>query len=251
MTEMRPKFSVLMPAYNEARHLAANIQETVKVMKTLGESFEILVVDDHSRDQTGKIVQEVAQELPEVRPVLLPLNQGKGFALRAGFERSWGELIFFLDADLDLHPRQFKLLYQIMRDSGADVVIGSKRHPQTISNYPWKRRIVSAVYFFLVKVLFGLPVKDTQTGLKLFRREVLERTFHQVLVKKYAFDLELLVLVHHTGYRIAEAPVVVDYKTKFGHIGLKDIFNIWWDTMAVWYRLYVRQYYDLRSPRKP
>jgi glycosyltransferase involved in cell wall biosynthesis len=240
-----PKYSVLMPAYNEARHLAANVRETVKVMETLGESFEILVIDDHSRDDTAQVIGQVAQELPIVRPVLLPVNQGKGFALRAGFERCRGERIFFLDADLDLHPRQFGLLIQIMHESGADVVIGSKRHPQTVSNYPWKRRAVSAVYFFLVKLLFGLPIKDTQTGLKLFRREVLERTFHQVLVKKYAFDLELLVLIHHAGYRIAEAPVVVDYKTKFGHIGPRDIFNIWWDTMAVWYRMYIKHQYKL------
>lgn len=243
------KFSVLMPAFNEARHLAVNIHETVKVMETLGESFEVVVVDDHSRDTTAEVIRGVARELPSVMPVLLPVNQGKGFALREGFNRCRGELVFFLDADLDLHPRQFNLLYRILQDAGADVVIGSKRHPQTVSNYPWKRRVVSAVYFFLVKLLFGLPIKDTQTGIKLFRREVLERTFHQVLVKKYAFDLELLVLVHHAGYRIAEAPVVVDYKTKFGHIGIAAIFNIWWDTMAVWYRLYLRRQYDVRSKR--
>lgn len=243
----RPKYTVLMPAFNEARHLAANIQETVKVMEVLGESYEILVIDDHSRDATAEVIQAAAAAQPNVRGVLLPLNQGKGFALRAGFERSRGERIFFLDADLDLHPRQFSVLIEIMRATRADVVIGSKRHPQTVSNYPWKRRVVSAVYFFLVKMLFGLPIKDTQTGIKLFRREVLEKTFHQVLVKKYAFDLELLVLVHHAGFSIAEAPVVVDYKTKFGHIGPKDIFNIWWDTMAVWYRLHLRRTYQLKD----
>lgn len=253
MTErtVPPRFSVLMPAYNEARHLAANVAETRRVMESLGETYEIVVIDDHSSDATAEVVLSLARELPEVRPVLLPANQGKGFALRAGFAQARGQLIFFLDADLDLHPRQFSLLYRILREQGVDVVIGSKRHPDTVSNYPWKRRVVSAVYFFLVKLLFGLPVKDTQTGIKLFRREVLERTFHQVLVKKYAFDLELLVLIHHAGHSIAEAPVVVDYKTKFGHIGVRDIFYVWWDTMAVWYRLYLRRQYDLRSARKP
>jgi glycosyltransferase involved in cell wall biosynthesis len=238
-----PRFSVLMPAFNEARHLAENLRETAKVMDSFGVPYEILVVDDHSRDETAKVLETVARDLPVVRPILLPVNQGKGHALRAGFEQTRGELIFFLDADLDLHPRQFHVLHRILQDSGADVVIGSKRHPDTVSNYPWKRRIVSAVYFWLVKLLFGLPIKDTQTGIKLFKRETLERTFHQVLVKKYAFDLELLVLIHRCGFKIAEAPVVVNYKTKFGHIGFSAIFNIWWDTMAVWYRLYIRHYY--------
>lgn len=247
----RPRFTVLMPAYNEAEHLAANVAETQQVMESLGETYEILVIDDHSRDRTAAVIAAVAQEVPKVRAVYLPVNQGKGFALRAGFAQARGELIFFLDADLDLHPRQFSLLYRILTERNVDAVIGSKRHPETVSNYPWRRRVVSAVYFFLVKLLFGLPVKDTQTGIKLFRREVLERTLNQVLVKKYAFDLELLVLIYHAGYAIAEAPVVVDYKTKFGHIGPRDIFYVWWDTMAVWYRLYLRHQYDLRSVRKP
>lgn len=239
-----------MPAYNEARHIADNVRETAAVLESLGESYEILVVDDRSRDNTAQIIQQLAHQVPQVKPVILISHQGKGRALRLGFQEARGERIFFLDADLDLHPRQFKVLQQIMDDTGADVVIGSKRHPQTVSNYPWKRRIVSTVYFFLVKLLFGLPLRDTQTGIKLFKREVLEHTFHQVLVKTYAFDLELLVLAHHAGYRIAEAPVVVEYKTKFGHIGLKDIFYVWWDTMAIWYRLYLRHYYRLEpKPR--
>ncbi len=245
------RFSVLMPAYNEARHLRENILETKNVMDTLGESYEIIVVDDCSQDRSAEILRETARNLPEVKPLCLDRNQGKGRALREAFRAAQGELIFFLDADLDLHPRQFKVLLQILQDQHADVVIGSKRHPQTVSNYPWRRRIVSMVYFWMVKLLFGLPIKDTQTGIKLFRREVLERTFHQVLVKKYAFDLELLVLAHHVGFRIAEAPVVVDYKTKFGHIGPRDIFNIGWDTLAVWYRLYLRRYYRLEKIRRP
>ena len=103
---------------------------------------------------------------------------------------------------------------------------------------------MSAVYFFLVKLLFGLPLKDTQTGIKLFKAEVLKNTFHKVLIKRYAFDLELLVLAHHKGYKIAEAPVVVDYKGKFGHIKFKTIFNMVWDTLAVFYRLHIIRYYD-------
>jgi glycosyltransferase involved in cell wall biosynthesis len=236
-----------MPAYNEARHLAANVRETIHVMETLGESYEIIPVDDGSPDHTGEVMRTLALECPQVKPVILTMNQGKGYALRAGFGQALGELIFFLDADLDLHPKQFKVLHQIMQSSGAQVVIGSKRHPQTVSNYPWKRRVVSAVYFFLVKLLFGLPIKDTQTGIKLFQRQVLEKSFPKILVKKYAFDLELLVLSDHFGFSIAEAPVVVDYKTKFGHIGVGGIFYTWWDTMAVWYRLFIRHHYDRKA----
>ncbi|MCK5218363.1 glycosyltransferase [bacterium] len=238
------RYSVIMPAYNEARHLAGNVEETIAVMESLGEGYEIIVVDDCSRDNTAEILRTISRRHAGVKPVFLKENQGKGHAQSAGFMQSQGAYVFFLDADLELHPRQFKRFLEIMQQEQADVVIGSKRHPQSVLEYPWRRRLMSGVYFCLVKIMFGLPLRDTQTGMKLFQRQVLSRAFPKILVKKYAFDLELLVLLHYQGCRIAEAPVQVDYKTKFGHIRPKDIFNIWWDTMAIWYRLYIRHYYD-------
>lgn len=129
------------------------------------------------------------------------------------------------------------------------MVIGSKRHPRSKLYYPLHRKIVSAVYFFLIKLMFRLPIHDTQTGLKLFKREVLEKVFPQMLVKKFAFDLELLVLAHRHRFKIAEAPVVVDYRPNIGRkikrwVRLNDIYTTWWDTMAIFYRLYILRHYD-------
>jgi glycosyltransferase involved in cell wall biosynthesis len=237
------RFSVIMPAYNEGRHLAENVRRTCEVMESLDSPYEIIVVDDGSQDNTAGVLSEIALQNKKVKAVVSSGNNGKGHALRAGFEQALGELVFFLDADLDLDPKQFHVLYDIYCKEKVDVVIGSKRHPDSVLNYPWRRRIVSTVYFFLVKLLFGLPIRDTQTGIKLFQYDVLKRIFPKVIVKKYAFDLELLVLAHYYRYRIAEAPVVVNYKGKFGHIGLYAIFKTWWDTMAIWYRLYIKKYY--------
>lgn len=237
-------YTVIMPAYNEAEHLAENIRETLAVMDALGGEYEIIVVDDCSRDQTATVLADVQQRHPRVRPLALACNQGKGQALREGFFQAQGELIFFLDADLELHPRQFNLFLDMLKRQNVDVVIGSKRHPQSVLDYPWRRRLMSTIYFLMVKLLFGLPLRDTQTGLKLFKREVLSRAFPKMLVKQFAFDLELLVLAHYHGFRIAEAPVEVHYKAKLGHIRPRDVFDIWWDTMAVWYRLYIVRYYD-------
>jgi len=170
------EYSVIMPAFNEGRHLEENIRQTSAVMEALGKTFEIVVVDDCSLDNSCSVLQELCTRLPSLHPVYLTPNQGKGNALRTGFMESRGRLIFFLDADLELHPRQFPLFLNIMSETGVEVGIGSKRHPGSVLHYPWRRRLMSTVYFWLVKILFGLPVRDTQTGMKLFRRPAVRLT---------------------------------------------------------------------------
>lgn len=231
-----------MPMYNEEIRVAASILETDSYFKDMGIGYEIVVVDDGSKDMTFDRAAEIQKE--HIKVYKLAKNEGKGEALKAAFRLSTGDLVMFLDGDLDIHPRQFHALFDVMKRENADVVIGAKRHPESVLNYPMKRRIMSAVYFFIVKILFGLPLRDTQTGIKLFKREVLEKVFHKVLIKRYAFDLELLILAHHNGYKISDAPVVVDYKGKFGHIKFRTIFNMVWDTMAIFYRLRILKYYD-------
>jgi len=222
-----------MPAFNEGGGIRSSILSTFRMLKTLGRSFEIVVVDDGSGDWTYEEAQKAARgSRGRIVVVRLGVNQGKGWALKEAFRRCQGQWVVFLDSDLDIDPKQLKLFFEIQREGDFDVVIGSKRHPQSKIRYPFKRRIVSAGYFFLVKLLFGLPLRDTQTGLKLFRREVLQRVFPKVLIKRFAFDLELLVVGHHMGYKITEAPVIVNYRVKYGHIGPGAIFNIFWDTLA-------------------
>jgi glycosyltransferase involved in cell wall biosynthesis len=240
----RPSISILMPAYNEGARIRGNLLATYRMLKALGRPFEIVVMDDGSGDWTYEEAKKAARGLPQVVVRRQEVNQGKGWALKQAFRLCHGEWVVFLDSDLDIDPRQVELFFRIQEREGVDVVIGSKRHPESKLHYPWRRRLVSSGYFFIVKLLFGLPLRDTQTGLKLFRREVLTKVFPKVLIKRFAFDLELLVVSHHMGYRIAEAPVIVDYKGKFGHIGFRAIFNIFWDTMAVFYRLKIRRYYD-------
>jgi glycosyltransferase involved in cell wall biosynthesis len=236
------KLSVLMPMYNEEMHALASLFETDGYFRSMNIDFEIVVVDDGSKDMTFDRASELKREY--IKVYKLVQNQGKGEALKEAFKLCTGDLVMFLDGDLDIHPEQFHALFNVMERDSADVVIGAKRHPQSVVKYPLKRRIMSAVYFFIVKLLFGLPLRDTQTGIKLFKREVLEKVFHRVLIKRYAFDLELLILAHHNGYKISDAPVVVDYKGKFGHIRFKTIFNMLWDTMAIFYRLRILRYYD-------
>ncbi len=243
---MLSKISILMPAYNEGLGIRANLLATYRMLKGLKRPFEIVVLDDGSGDWTFEEARRGARGLKNVKVKRIPVNQGKGWALKEAFREARGEWVVFLDSDLDIDPKQLELFFDIQKRTGCDVVIGSKRHPESRIHYPVKRRIISAGYFFLVKALFGMPMRDTQTGLKIFRRQVLRDVFPRVLIKRYAFDLELLVVEHRYGYRIEEAPVIVNYRGKYGHIGLRAVFNIWWDTMAVFYRLKVKKFYDHR-----
>jgi glycosyltransferase involved in cell wall biosynthesis len=238
------KISVLMPAYNEGRAIRVNMLAVDRMMKSFKTPYEIIVVDDGSGDWTFEEARKAAKGLRHITVKRNEVNQGKGWALKEAFRIAKGDWIVFLDSDLDLDPEQLKLFFEIQEREGTDIVIGSKRHPDSKLHYPFKRRVISAGYFFLIKLLFRLPIRDTQTGLKLFKREVLRTVFPKVLIKRYAFDLELLVLANHYGFSIAEAPVIVNYRGKYGHIKLSTIFNIYWDTMAVFYRLYIKKYYD-------
>lgn len=241
--------SVILPAYNEEQQIGEMLRETHGALASLEVPFEIVVVDDGSTDNTAEILQRTAEELDGVLAVILPENQGKGNALNRGFQASRYALTCFIDADLDLHPRQVETLLGEMQKTGADIVIGSKRHPESVLAYPWYRKLFSTVYYLMVLILFRLPVRDTQTGIKLFKREVLARSFPRIVGKKYTLDLELLVVANRLGYSIAEAPITLTYQAKFGRIGWVDIRNIVTDTMAVFYRLHVLHYYA--SPLLP
>lgn len=246
-----PAVSVIMPCLNEARTVEMSLVETSRVLgEAFGERFEVVAVDDGSTDGTWKVAENVASRIPQVRVVRLHNNGGKGHALRTTFEQSHGDIIGFLDGDFDIHPKQLQSLLRRLETEHADVVVGSKRHPDSRIDYPRQRRILSRGYEWLVRALFGLRIRDTQAGIKVFRREVLERVLPMGLVKRYAFDAELLILVHRLGYRIAEAPIELESWDRIGsNINLREVVRMLKDTLGVFYRLYVTHYYD--RPREP
>lgn len=236
--------SVVIPAYNEEAGISRCVRETHDTLAAMGASFEIIVVDDGSYDGTLSVARIAAGDLDGVRVIGYPENLGKGYALIEGAMEARGDLVLFVDADLEVHPRQLGLLYAALIGLDADVVIGSKMHRSSTIEYPLKRRILSIGYFALVFLLFRLPVRDTQTGLKLYRTEVLRRVAGRLLVKRFAFDLEALANAHRLGYRIAEAPVVVTRERAYPRVGGGAAIEVAIDTLAIWYRMYVRRWYD-------
>jgi len=233
--------SVVIPAYNENEKILDTIKECETSLK--GMDHEIIIVDDGSLDGTYEKVQEFSRANNNIRIINYGDNRGKGFALRYGFKHSKGNLVVFIDADMNIHPRQILTFIKEMERTGADVVVGSKRHHDSKINYPINRKILSEIYYRFVKLLFGIQVKDTQAGLKLYKRKVLEDICPMVLVKKYAFDIEILANAYRLGYKITDAPIEINMNLD-SHVNKKAIWNMFWDTCAIFYRMKIIHYYD-------
>jgi glycosyltransferase involved in cell wall biosynthesis len=240
--------SVIMPCYRLVGRAGINV-ELVRSLLDGQVQFEVVPVDDGSGDGTAEELHLAAVAHPAtVRPVLMGSNGGKGAALREGLRHSRGTHILLLDGDLDLDPAMLPAFFDVMQQRVADIVVGSKRHPDSEIDYPWRRRVASAVYYGLVTLLVGLPVTDTQTGMKLFRREALQWAFDRMLVKRFAFDVELLAIAHQHGYRVAEAPIRMHFGNKIGSLTLSNVRCVMTDTLAIFYRLRVLRYYQSVEP---
>src|SRR5581483_504210 len=131
----------------------------------------------------------------------------------------------------------------------ADVVIGSKRHPGSKLNYPLKRKVLSTGFFLLVRLFFGLPLRDTQTGMKIFKMHVLRAVFPRILCKRYAFDVEVLTVAHHLGYKVVDGPVTLSFTRSFSRIKWADAWATFVDTLAICYRFRLMKYYDRHRPQ--
>ena len=239
------RLSIVMPLYHLAAEADSNLREVADLFERHGVETELVPVDDGSGDGTAEILEQFSGTWKHVKinPVVCRKNGGKGAALRAGFEASTGRYVMLLDGDLDIHPKQTPYFFEAMVTKGADIVVGSKRHKNSVVQYPWHRRIVSGCYFTLVRLFVGLPITDTQTGMKLFKREVLGPALDRMLVKTYAFDLELLSIAASRGAKIVEAPVVIKFGNKFGALSAKTVSQMSLDTLAVFYRLRLLRYY--------
>jgi len=232
-----------MPAHNKAQNISSAIEETVTTLEDRGLEYEVIVVDDGSNDGTYEKALSSAEEHETVRVFGYKEHMGKGHALRYGFQFARGDLVVFLDADSDLSPSHIPKFLDYMGEAKVEVVVGSKRHPLSKVDLPLSRRILSKGYGLLVRILFNLDIRDTQVGIKLFQREILERVFPKVLVKRYAFDVELLANATRLGYTIAEAPVELEHHFS-SEVNLRAIWHIFLDTMAVFYRMKILHHYD-------
>lgn len=246
MLDTKKKLSVVMPAYNEGEHIYDNLKKVANVLSGLMTDYEILAVNDGSKDNTKKEIVRYAKENPCVHPVSYKTNRGKGNAIKCGVQKATGDYIAFLDADLDIPPEQLKQYMECLMSGDADVVIGSKMHKDSQIKYPFIRKCISVGYYCMLRLLFHLKVKDTQTGLKVFDAKALQKVIPLIKTKGYAYDIEILVALNCQGYAIKEMPVKLVFRrgNGMGRIGIKDIIKVFRDTWAIFYRANILKYYQ-------
>lgn len=234
--------TVVVPYYNPGAALRPQVEDLLAVLERSGAAHEVVAVSDGSTDGSERTIEDLRGD--RLRLVTLPRNHGKGEALRVGLAMGRGRYVGFIDGDGDVDPVVLGPFLSLIRTYEPDVVLGSKRHPLSDVAYPSVRRVYSWGFQQLVRCLFRLNVRDSQTGVKLVRREVLARALPRMAERRFAFDLELFVVARHLGYtRFFEAPVHIEHRFT-STISFRAVRRMLVDTLVIFYRLRILRFYD-------
>jgi dolichyl-phosphate beta-glucosyltransferase len=201
-----PWLSVVIPAYNEAGRIQSTLDELLAYFRVMGKSFEVLVVDDGSRDRTAEEVERKSE--PEVRVLRLARNKGKGAAVKRGVAVSRGEIVLLNDADSAFPIEQFER-FRDRLDNGCDIAVGSRELPESsaLTRLPFHRKRMGQTFNWLVRSMGLSHLKDTQCGFKLCRGSVVREVFSHCHINRFAFDVEWLYVARRLGYRVDEVPI--------------------------------------------
>jgi len=234
--EARPHLSVVIPAYNERERLKRFVPGIVEFLRSKNQPFEIVVVNDGSKDDTAQVARELSQKFPVLRLVDLQPNRGKGGAVKAGMLDARGEYVLFTDADQSTPISESDKLLAKMTDEGYDMAIGSRSVPGARVEQPqaWYRALAGKLFGIGAKVLCVHGIYDTQCGFKAMKHEVAQAVFPQMTSNSAIFDIEMLVIATRAGNRIAEVPVqwVHDPDTRIPY-NLRRSLRIWGELFRI------------------
>ncbi|MFX1486785.1 MAG: glycosyltransferase [Promethearchaeota archaeon] len=235
------KLSIIMPAYNEEKRIEGAIKRTERTLDQLGVDYEVIVVDDGSHDNTFEKAHKTARRSnnDHIKIIGYEKNHGKGNALKYGAMHATGDIIIFLDSDLEIPPEQIKRYLRLLKR--GDILIPSKKHPRSKVDSPLIRRVLGRVFNILVRFLIGLKYRDTQSGLKALKANVLRKVMPKLTIDRYAFDVELLTVADLYGFKAIELPISVKMN---GMIKIKEIIRMFHDLLEIAYRHKILNWYD-------
>jgi glycosyltransferase involved in cell wall biosynthesis len=220
MTTPRESLSVVIPAYDEEGYIEKCITTLETVLRDVTDDFEIIVVNDGSRDRTAAILQELARTRPYLIVVSHDRNRGLGAGLRSGFALASKRLTFYSDADLPFDFAELVRALRVMDLKNADVVAGF-RHDRTDEGL--KRIVYSFAYNWLIRMLFGLRIRDVNFSFKLFRTDRL----HAMDLRSEGSFIDAEMLIHADRQELFICQIGVDYfKRRYGHSNLSSVGTI-------------------------
>jgi dolichol-phosphate mannosyltransferase len=231
--------SLIIPIFNQAAKISYSLKKIKQAVELAFSNYELIVVNDGSTDDTLTILKGVAMTDEHVHIISYTPNRGKGYAVRQGVLHSHGDAVIFLDGDLDISPDLVK--DYVERLSTSDLVIASKRHPDSIVRIPRSREFLSRAFNLLIKVTLGITQRDTQAGLKVGKGEIMRTIFRNVSVNRYAFDVELLTIASILHLKVQEMPVIMKIERRFN---TKEIVKMFSDVMRIYYKHKLLHRYD-------
>jgi len=237
--------SLIIPVYKQEKTIVKDITQIKQVLDSIRYDHEIIVVFDGASDQSYEKVRDA--KIGKVKTIFYQKNQGKSYAIQLGMKKAVGDYVMFIDSGMEIDPNSISMLLEHMEWYNADIIVGSKRHQASQVEYSKQRKILSYGYYYLVKLMFGIKVTDTQAGIKIFKKNVLKKILPKLVEKKFVGDLEMLVAAKALGFdRIYEAPIKLSYA--IGPLSsaatVQSIAGILLDTLAIWYRVHILRWYS-------
>lgn len=231
-----PEISVVIPIYRGGKtiqSLIRSVRETF--MSIAGSSYEIIIVNDGSDDNTQSVLEQEKDN--KIRVISYLTNKGKGYAVKKGILESRGQNVVYMDGDMDILPISMQEFIDGLKTH--DLVIGSKSHSASTVNTLVTRKLCSRAFNTLVRKFTGMKIRDTQTGLKAGRGDVLRAIFEAMTVNGYAFDVELLCIAHLLNLNVMEAPVKIINNRSFR---ISSCLRMMIELLVISYRLKNRSY---------
>jgi len=234
-----PKYSIVIPAYNESARIPATLRSVVDCIRARGWNAEVVVVNDGSHDDTAAVVNAFAQTAPEIRLLENPTNCGKGYSVRHGILEARGDIVMFTDADLSSPMDEAEDLFTAIA-GGADIAIGSRwlATSRQTHRQPLYRQIFGRCFNLLTRMVMNLPFADTQCGFKAFTRPAAQTVFQLQTIERWGFDPEILFIALKRGYQIREVPVswAHDARTRISYLRdglqmLKELAIVRWNAL--------------------
>ena len=228
----KPMITLVIPMYNESSIIADTAKTVSNYMESNFQNYEIIFSDDGSRDGSADIVRNL--KLPSVRVVGYEQNHGKGSAIRIGILEANGEIVMFTDADLAYGTDVIKRAYDILSDSDANMLIGSRNlSDDGYEGYTPLRKLMSKVYIKVLCVVGGFKLSDSQCGCKAYKGEAVRKIFERCKVDGFAFDFESILWAQKFGYKIVEMPVkIINHRESTVNV-VKDTFKMLGDLIKM------------------